>query len=1009
MASITTTCPSCEASVLVRAEAAGTKAECPKCKFKFVVPESAGGDNKSAKEDKGKKADKDSPKKPKDKGKKAAGGNSKVIIGAAAGVVALIVLAVGAFLIFGGGDDKKPVANNNPPPRQTPAPNAGGDDKKTDEGNPDGEKPDGEKPGGDPMGDAKKPVKPKAPSGPVADITNLLPNESKSVLHLRLKELGKTPLSKAFFDRPTQDLMKTHLRINSGDLEEVVHCYVGQDRDPFVVLRTSVDLDEAVTTVPQMDTERPMNSPIKGREFRTFRSNAFVTAIADSINFAELLGVNPTRPAPRADARKFAVSLYDSRTLLVAETNTLQRFLTDLNEDGYPTYLSKYEKPTVEEPPEDPTAPPKEKKDDGDNSPGAGAGVPPGIGGGPPAKDDGKKDGGNPGAGAGIPPGIPGGPPAGAGGPPGGRGGSASRPKPRNTITGNPAYRTVVIGLKKALNQLEDESADTPAILFAAEIDHTMLNRYDVRDVVPGNAATPNLVRSVMAGVKVAGVAVSALTEKKGSAIGYLDYANDTQAKAAVADHIMPALTLVSGVFEKNFKDQLGVRDVNRQGGDQPGGGGRGYGNPGYGGGSGYGPGSGGYGPPGGGGSDGPGAAPGKGGRSNDPDANAPRSGGGSDDAQAPPPPPPPPPPGGGGGGGGGYGPPGGGGYGPPGGGGYGPPGSAGSTGSSNASSRIDVFQFDTTVTLKGEFTWKADPFNTVIRSAVERTASIVHGKLALLSGDNGILAFTDREVNGVKQPGVLKRYLDAKGEFPWAALDREPESARRGLPYPPEQRLSFFVEMLPYMGKQDLYSKFDQAARRQPWYSTDNLRAAEIWLPELLVADYPASAWRATSDLIPDGRAVGGTNYVAVAGVGLDAARMTPADPAAAKKVGILGYGFGSKPADVTDGLANTMFLIQTPPDGIQRPWVAGGGATAAGVDDRGDPVKPFLVKRADGSRSTMVLMGDGSVRTIREGINPEVFRGMATRAGGESIPDLDKTAPKVTQPGFAELKTQK
>ena len=141
-----------------------------------------------------------------------------------------------------------------------------------------------------------------------------------------------------------------------------------------------------------------------------------------------------------------------------------------------------------------------------------------------------------------------------------------------------------------------------------------------------------------------------------------------------------------------------------------------------------------------------------------------------------------------------------------------------------------------------------------------------------------------------------------------------------------------------------------------------------------------------------------------------LDAARLNPKNPADAKKVGLIGYGCGSKPEEVTDGLANTMYMIQMPPDGHQRPWIAGGGATVMGVDDRGsDPVRPFLVKRSDGSRGTTVLMGDGSVRTVREGIDPAVFRAMATRAGGETIPDLDKTAPKSNPPGTSELKAGK
>ena len=42
---------------------------------------------------------------------------------------------------------------------------------------------------------------------------------------------------------------------------------------------------------------------------------------------------------------------------------------------------------------------------------------------------------------------------------------------------------------------------------------------------------------------------------------------------------------------------------------------------------------------------------------------------------------------------------------------------------------------------------------------------------------------------------------------------------------------------------------------------------------------------------------------------------------------MGLTGYDWGSKPEEVTDGLSNTIYLMQTPP-GLQQPWIAGGGA---------------------------------------------------------------------------------
>ena len=46
---------------------------------------------------------------------------------------------------------------------------------------------------------------------------------------------------------------------------------------------------------------------------------------------------------------------------------------------------------------------------------------------------------------------------------------------------------------------------------------------------------------------------------------------------------------------------------------------------------------------------------------------------------------------------------------------------------------------------------------------------------------------------------------------------------------------------------------------------------------------------------------------------------------------------------------------------------------------------------------------MGDGSVRWLPAATDPAVFRAMVTRAGKESLPDLDGLAPKL-KPGKDE-----
>ena len=129
-------------------------------------------------------------------------------------------------------------------------------------------------------------------------------------------------------------------------------------------------------------------------------------------------------------------------------------------------------------------------------------------------------------------------------------------------------------------------------------------------------------------------------------------------------------------------------------------------------------------------------------------------------------------------------------------------------------------------------------------------------------------------------------------------------------------------------------------------------------------------------------------------------------------KKLGLFGYDRSTKFEDVSDGLANTIYLIQVPPV-YQRPWVAGGGATVQGVPESRS-IAPFVSVQSDGKHGAFVLMADGSVRFIKETIDswpfdkftgepvgavytpggwwenvpkPGVWQALSTRAGGETL----------------------
>ena len=56
---------------------------------------------------------------------------------------------------------------------------------------------------------------------------------------------------------------------------------------------------------------------------------------------------------------------------------------------------------------------------------------------------------------------------------------------------------------------------------------------------------------------------------------------------------------------------------------------------------------------------------------------------------------------------------------------------------------------------------------------------------------------------------------------------------------------------------------------------------------------------------------------------------------------------------------------------------------------------------KRPDGKEGTYAIMADGTVRWLPADIRPEVLLAMATRAGGEKLPNLDEVAPRVLPAG--------
>ncbi len=122
--------------------------------------------------------------------------------------------------------------------------------------------------------------------------------------------------------------------------------------------------------------------------------------------------------------------------------------------------------------------------------------------------------------------------------------------------------------------------------------------------------------------------------------------------------------------------------------------------------------------------------------------------------------------------------------------------------------------------------------------------------------------------------------------------------------------------------------------------------------------------------------------SYIAIAGLGTDA----PGLPKQHPRAGIFGDDRTTSPADVRDGLANTLMIVESlEPAG---PWFAGGRQTVRGLDPLRQPyLGPGRQFGGIHDGRTNVLMADGSVRSFRDAIDPKVFEALSTMSGGEKV----------------------
>ena len=196
-----------------------------------------------------------------------------------------------------------------------------------------------------------------------------------------------------------------------------------------------------------------------------------------------------------------------------------------------------------------------------------------------------------------------------------------------------------------------------------------------------------------------------------------------------------------------------------------------------------------------------------------------------------------------------------------------------------------------------------------------------------------------------------------------------------------PERRLSWTVEVLPFIDQDPLSRRVD---RRAAWDAGPNAPAVQTRLKMFHCPDWgreaaPEPAWL--------------TAYVGVAGRGAGAAAL----PARHRDAGAFGYDRRTALADITDGTSFTLLVLESARD--NGPWARGGPATVRGLDPEDRPYlgtgRPFggthfaenTVFGRGKSVGCNAAMADGSARFLSESVAPHVLEALTTVAGGEDV----------------------
>src|SRR5262249_20003447 len=182
-----------------------------------------------------------------------------------------------------------------------------------------------------------------------------------------------------------------------------------------------------------------------------------------------------------------------------------------------------------------------------------------------------------------------------------------------------------------------------------------------------------------------------------------------------------------------------------------------------------------------------------------------------------------------------------------------------------------------------------------------------IHGKLLELCiqlKNQAELVDTHSRVHELA--AALQEYVKKNDNTsPRGTAERKPGGDRK-ITYPPNTRVSWMADLLPYLGYGDI-----PLDRNAAWSDSNspNYLAAQVVIPQFLARHQASDPGQVAYGALSMPVAV--TYFVGMAGVGLDAAEYDANDKAVAHKLGVFGYDRVTKGSDIQNGLYKAILLI--------------------------------------------------------------------------------------------------